>query len=38
MRELRKRLGVAGECRQQQDRNVAPIRVIATGEPLSATG
>jgi bacterioferritin-associated ferredoxin len=52
MRELRKRLGVAGccgrcaqcardllnECRQQQDRDVAPIRVIATREPLSATG
>ena len=52
MRELRKRLGVAGccgrcaqcardvlnECHQQKHRQAAPIRVIATGEPLVATG
>lgn len=52
MRELRKRLGVAGccgrcaqcardllaECRQQQERSVAPIRVIAKAGRAAATG
>jgi bacterioferritin-associated ferredoxin len=52
MRDLRKRLGVAGccgrcaqcardvlnECRQQQDRSVAPIRVVAEAESVAATG
>ncbi|MBO9471370.1 (2Fe-2S)-binding protein [Endozoicomonas sp. G2_2] len=52
MRELRKRLGVAGccgrcaqcardllnECRQQQDRAAAPIRVVETGELIPVAG